>query len=143
MILTTEQLNDAKAIIATSNNRLTASQVTDLVSIFREYLGESLSKKYSLKTTLEAEIDITNGDEKCAKLVACLFLWQENQFGNGGFAPTAANRTGFNYSIGEEGFRIFKYAFGLFWDIPDGLSNRFLSSTAQGVSEQGTYWTLT
>lgn len=142
MILTTEQLNDAKAIIANTNNRLTASQVTDLVSIFREYLGGSLSQKYSLKATLESEVDITDGNDKCAKLVACLFLWQENQFGNGGFAPTAANRTGFNYSISIEGFRIFKYAFGLFWDIPDGLHNEYLSSNASGYSEQGTYNTI-
>lgn len=142
MLLTTEQITDAKAIIANTNNRLTASQVTDLVSIFREYLGASLSQKYSLKTTLESEVDVANGEEKCAKLVACLFLWQENQFGNGGFAPTAANRTGFNYSISEEGFRIFKYAFGLFWDIPDGLANRFLASNSSGFSEQGTYNTI-
>lgn len=110
--------------------------MSDLLSIFRGYLGE-LESDYSIQATLEAQDDDTDPSQKCAKLMACLALWSENQFtpSVAGFAPTAANRTGFVYSLEGENFEIFKYAFGLFWSLPRGLG----SSSNQRVSTQGTF----
>lgn len=138
LLLTTEQIDAGAEAIVNNNNRLTASMVEDLLSIFRGYLG-SLAANYDLKTTLENEQDANGGSQKCAKLAACLFLFQENQFTpESGFAPTVANRTGFNYSMHGEVFEIFKYAFGLFWDIPPELVNKFnKSSGAMAASSEG------
>jgi hypothetical protein len=119
LLLTTDQIDAAAATLVTSDNKLTAGMVSDLVSIFRGYLGP-LASSYTLKDTLAAQQDLQENDERiAAKLAACLALFQENQFTpESGFAPTAANRTGFNYSLDGEVYEIFKYAFGLLWDIP-------------------------
>lgn len=139
MLLTTDQINQGSAAIANNGNKLTVSMVSDLVSIFRGYLGP-LADNYDIETTLLAETDTQTGALRCAKLAACLFLFQENQFTPAsGFAPTVANRTGFNYSLDGEVYEIFKYAFGLFWDIPKELELRFQNASARFTSTEGQF----
>src|SRR6476661_5701487 len=138
-LLTKAQIDAGSAVVAQNDNKLTASQVADLVSIFRGYLG-SLAANYSIRATLEAEQDIDGGDLRCAKLAACLALFQENQFTPAsGFAATNANRTGFTYSLDGEVYETFKYAFGLFWDLPPELEIRFNNSRTGGKSAQGQF----
>jgi len=140
-LLSKEQIDAGSQLVFTTGNRLTASQITDLLSIFRGYLGP-LASEYPLRATLEAEQDIPDGDFKCAKLAACLNLFQELQFTPAsGFAATVANRTGFNFSADGEVYEIFKYAFGLYWDIPAELEIRFnsLSSGGTGSFQQGAF----
>lgn len=118
------------------NNRLKPSQIDDLVSVFRGYLGE-LADDYDMETDLGMLVDDANKN-KCAKLAAFLLVLQPNGFDNGGFAATNANRSGFNYSIDEANFQAFKYAFGLLYTIPDILKNSFIS-LANG-SSRGASW---
>lgn len=106
-------------------NKLKPSQVDDLVSVFRDFLG-SLAADYSVRSDLEALTD-TPTSNRCAKFAAYLILLQDAEFGNGGFAATNANRTGFNYSIDQENYLMFRYFFGLLYDIPDELDNRWIS----------------
>lgn len=127
LILTDAQI--AKGDESLTDDKLSGSQVDDLVSMCRAFLGP-LASNYPLETTFESLDDSANTKQRCAKLAACLLLWQEYQFLNGGFAATNANRTGFNFSIDENAFQIFKYAFGFFWDIPIELQNRYLNTTA-------------
>lgn len=124
LILTDGQITQGTASLI--SGKLTESQVDDLITMFRNYLG-FLASDYPIESTLTIQEDNTNSKNRCAKLAACLLLWQDDQFLNGGFAATNSNRTGFNYSIDETGYLIFKYAFGLFWDIPIQLDNKFLS----------------
>ena len=139
LLLTTEQIDAGSAAIATNDNKLTASMVGDLVSIFRGFLGP-LASNYSIKTTLETEQDVMNGELKCAKLAACLTLFQDLQFTPvSGFAPTVANRTGFNYSMDGEVYEVFKYAFGLFWDIPAEMELRFNRQSGMAKSVEGKF----
>lgn len=131
-LLTSAQITAGVASL--TNDKLTTPQISDLVSIFRGYLGD-LAGDYALQATFEALDDSANGAQICAKLAACLALFQENQFTpRAGFDPTAANRTGFVYSLDGEIYEIFKYAFGLLWDLP-----RSLSGKASRVSTQGTF----
>lgn len=134
-LLTEEQITFAKTTLI--DNKLKPTQIEDLLSIFREFLGY-LAENYQIEKTLTDCQDV-NGSEKCAKLSACLMLWQDNQFSNGGFAPTLANRTGFNFSIDVEDYRIFKYAFGLFWNVPQELENKFIKNGRGRVSETGSF----
>lgn len=141
LLLSKEQIDAGSQVVFLNDNKLTASQITDLLSIFRGYLGP-LAAQYPLRATLEAEQDTQNGDQRCAKLVACLTLFQENQFTPAsGFAPTVANRTGFNFSADGEVYEFFKYAFGLFWDIPAELELKFnsLSQGGSGSFQQGAF----
>lgn len=135
LLLTSEQITAGAAGL--SSGKLTASAVADLLSIFRGYLGD-LESDYSIQSTLEAQDDSADLSQKCAKLMACLALWSDNQFTPeiAGFAPTAANRTGFVYALSGENFEIFKYAFGLFWSLPKSLSQ---SGSSSRVSTQGTF----
>ncbi len=138
LLLTTDQL--AAGLATLENGKLTASQVDDLYSIFRGYLG-NLAPNYPILTVLRAEDDDESGGaRRCEKLAACLILFQEDQFTpESGFAPTAANRTGFNYSADGEMFEIFKYCFGLFWDIPKEMTNRFQNAGSSRTSAQGRF----
>lgn len=138
MLLTTDQL---EAGLSTLNNgKLLLSQVDDLTSIFRGFLGE-LADNYPIRQTLTLEDDTTSGGARRAeKLAACLLLFQDNQFTpESGFAPTAANRTGFNYSMDGEVFEIFKYAFGLYWNLPVEFTNAFLSASRNRTSAGGRF----
>lgn len=130
-MLTAEQIT-AGALLLT-DNKLTESQVDDIVSIWRIYLG-NLASGYSLRSTLEAQTD-TVTSKKCAKLAACLTLWQDVQFDVSGFAATNASRNGYFDSTERERKEIFLYSFGLFWEIPQSL----LASLNQGwtASSQG------
>lgn len=128
--LTDEQLTAGASVLV--NNKLTNSQVEDLTSIFRGFLSE-LANDYSIKPTLEGLEDSTE-IKTCAKLSACLLMFQDIGFDNGGFAPTNANRTGFNTSVDMEEYKTFRYAFGLLWSIPKQLDNQFLG----GVSRRRT-----
>lgn len=131
--LTSEQIQlGANAL---SSWKLKQGQVDDLVSVFRGYLCE-LADDYELEATFSAETD-TAGRNRAAKLSACLILLQDNEFINGGFAPTNANRTGLNYSIDRTNYDIFRYMMGLFWTIPSALDNRWLNGNA--VSNIPTY----
>lgn len=138
MLLSQDQLAAGK--ISLNDGKLHSSQVSDLISIFRGYLG-GLADGYAMKATLEAEDDNDGlGQRRCEKLAACLILFQENQFTPAsGFAPTAANRTGFNYSLDGEVFEIFKYCFGLFWNLPKDFTNPFQNSALNRVSAQGRF----
>lgn len=139
MLLTTEQINDGAAQVAGHDNKLTVSMVFDLLSIFRGYLGP-LADGYDIEGTLTAEQDTPTSAQRCAKLAACLTLFQENQFTPAsGFAPTVANRTGFNYSMDGEVYEIFKYAWGLFWDLPKEMELRFQSANAGSRSSEGQF----
>lgn len=134
MLLSSEQL--AAGLATLDSGKLTPSQVFDLLSIFRGYLG-TLAENYEIQSTLENEDD-GNGlnARRCEKLAACLILFQENQFTpHAGFDPTAANRTGFVYSLDGENFEIFKYCFGLFWDVPKELTQK----GSPRVSSQGSF----
>jgi hypothetical protein len=123
LILTSAEITAGAGTL--SGGKLKASQVEDLVSTFRSYLG-SLAGNYALKPTFEALTD-TADSNKAAKLAACLLRWQDNAFDVSAFAATNANRTGFTDSTPGENFEIFKYAFGLFWDFPIELENRWLN----------------
>lgn len=137
-LLTEEQL--ATAAGALEQGKLSAAHIDDLLAVFRGYLG-GLAVNYSIRSTFEAEDDDDGlGRRRCEKLVACLSLFQENQFTpESGFAPTAANRTGFIYSMDGEVFEIFKYAFCLFWDWPAEFGNKFQPSRGVRKSLQGTF----
>lgn len=119
--------------------KLKPTHIEDLVSIFRGYLGD-LADNYALETTLKNARDKQDESEKCAKLVACLALFQDSEVGgNGGFAPTVANRSGFNYSIDQDKYNVFRYAFGLFWTVPPELDNQFMKAgSRRRTSTQGT-----
>lgn len=138
MLLSLDQLAAGK--ISLQSGKLHLSQVSDLVSIFRGYLGP-LADDYSIEAILVAEDDTTSGGaRRCEKLAACLELFRDNQFTpESGFAPTAANRTGFNYSLDGEVYEIFKYCFGLFWPIPKELANNFQSGNRLRSSAQGSF----
>lgn len=137
-LLTEEQLAAASGSL--EEGKLSAAHVDDLLAIFRGYLG-TLASKYPLRSTFEAEDDEDGlGRRRCEKLVACLVLFQDNQFTpESGFAPTAANRTGFIYSSDGEVFEIFKYAFCLFWDWPEEFANKFQAGNANRRSAQGRF----
>lgn len=135
LLLTDDQI--AAGAAALTDGKLSGSMVADLVSIFRGYLGD-LAVNYPLEATLAAEDDNASDAKRCAKLAACLSLFQENQFTPlAGFAPTAGNRTGFVYSMDGEVFEIFRYAFGLFWDIPAALTAK--AGSQSRVSTQGAF----
>lgn len=108
------------------SNKLKPSQIEDLVSVFRGYLG-SLADEYDDFSDKLASLTDSATSNTCAKLAAFLLVLQPNGFDNGGFAATNANRSGFNYSIDEANFLAFKYAFGLLYTIPDQLVNPFQS----------------
>lgn len=132
-LLSRDQIIAGSEAVFANGNKLTDDMVDDLVSIFRGYLG-SVYDDYAVETTLKAEQD-TPTRTRCAKLAACLIYFQENQFTPAsGFAPTVANRTGFNYSMDGEIYEVFKYAWGLFWNIPPELELRF---QAKGSSRFG------
>ena len=116
------------------NSKLTVAQVQDIVSFFRVFLVE-LAENYSIKSTLEGLEDDTE-NKTCAKLLCCLKRWNELQFDNGGFAPTNANRTGFNASIDVEEFKVFRYGFTLLWDLPSSLSG---SGSKRRTTQQGKF----
>jgi len=138
-LLTPEQIEAAKANVFQHDNKLTASEVSDLVSIFRGFLGV-LADNYTLESTLTAEQDTENGALRCVKLAACLALFQDNQFTpKSGFASGTGNRTGFNYSMDGEVYEIFKYAFGLFWPIPRELEIARLSINRLATPQQGPF----
>lgn len=105
--------------------KLKPSQIDDLISFFREYLSGLDEDGYKFTDTLQALQDTDEGG-KCAKLAACLVRIQDNEFMNGGLAATNANRSGLNYSIDEENFKIFRYAFGLLWKLPTELVSRYV-----------------
>lgn len=129
-LLSKDQVDAGSEAIFQNGNKLTESMIIDLISIFRGYLG-SLYDDYPIETTLRAEIDVEFGPKKCAKLAACLLKFQDEQFTPAsGFAPTVANRTGFNYSMDGEVYEVFKYAWGLFWNIPQELEIRFQNNGA-------------
>lgn len=142
-LLTKTQIDEAKADVFGNDpkNRLSPAQVSDLVSIFRGYLSELVdSYSYDLENTFLNEVDTADGPLRATKLAACLKIFQENQFTPAsGFAPTAANRTGFNYSLDGEVFEVFKYAFCLFWNWPVEFENRFKRSSSAFVSSQGRF----
>lgn len=139
MLLTKEQIDAGSLAIANNDNQLTESMISDLVSIFRGYLGV-LADRYPLESTLRAEQDTAGGALRCAKLAACLTLFQDLQFTPAsGFAPTVANRTGFNYSLDGEVYEIFKYAFGLFWNIPKELEIKYNRAAGGGSFAQGEF----
>lgn len=117
------------------NNKLKPSQIEDLVSVFRGYLDE-LAENYDLETDLGVLTDSANSN-RCAKLAAYLLSLQDNEFDNGGFSATNANRSGFNYSIDEENFLRFRYAFGLLYTIPRELANRYRKSSQGMTAVQG------
>lgn len=117
------------------NNRLKPSQIDDLVSTFRGYL-QDLADDYDMETDLGLLVDTVDRN-KCAKLAAYLLILQPNQFDNGGFAATNANRSGFNYSIDEANYQAFLYAFGLLYTIPARFNNRNVSRASS--SGQGTW----
>lgn len=97
LILTAEQITAGAATL--SSNKLKESQVDDLISISRFYLGRFASN-YALRSTFEGLTDTVTSN-RCAKLAACLLLWQENQFDVSGFAATNANREGYYDSTDE------------------------------------------
>lgn len=137
-LLSKDQIDAGSQAVFNNGNKLTDDMVDDLVSIYRGYLGE-LFDNYDIEATLKAETD-TALRKRCAKLAACLLYFQENQFTPAsGFAPTLANRTGFNYSMDGEVYEVFKYAFGLFWNIPKELEIRFNTSGGRGVSSEGVF----
>jgi hypothetical protein len=141
LLLTKSQIDAGSEAVALTDNKLTADQISDLVSIFRGYLGP-LFDLYPVESTLAAEQDTAGSALRCAKLAACLGLFQENQFTpQSGFAATNANRTGFTYSLHGEVYEVFKYAFGLFWTIPAELELQFnaLSKRSGGTSSQGVF----
>lgn len=117
------------------SNKLKPSQIDDLVSTFRGYLDE-LADNYDLETDLGLITD-TATSNRAAKLAAYLLTLQDNDFANGGFAATNANRSGFNYSINEAMFDRFKYAFGLLYTIPKELANRYRQGSQGLVTSQG------
>ncbi len=118
-----------------TDNKLTDSQVEDIVSVFRGFLLD-LADYYELTETLE-ELEDSETKKTCAKLAACLQLFNEEiGFDNGGFAATLANKTGFNFSIDTQEFKIFKYAFGLLWTVPNDLG---VMGASSGFSEQGSF----
>lgn len=135
LILTSVQITAGATTLVDA--KLKPSQIDDLVSIFRGYLGKSATD-YTLVSTFESQTD-TLTSNRCAKLAACLNLWQENQFDVSGFAATAASRQGYFDSTDEENFRIFVYAFGLFWDLPFEISSRFLKGGSSGSTSQGAF----
>lgn len=118
-----------------TDNKLTADQIDDLISIFRKYL-KHLATNYALRTTFEALTD-TATSKRAAKLAACLLLWQDVQFDNSAFAATNANRTGYTDSTIAERYDIFEYAFGLFWDLPANLPGASGSSSLMSGSSDG------
>lgn len=134
LLLTSEQIDAAEGSLV--NSKLTSAQVGDLLSIFRGYLGP-LAADYALEATFTAQDDSSDTSRKCAKLAACLQLFSDNQFTPdvAGFANTAANRTGFVYSLEGENYKVFTYAFGLFWDLPRQLA----SPNGRRVSMQGKF----
>lgn len=134
LLLTDEQLAAGSATL--NSGQLTPSQVSDLVSIFRGYLGK-LAPNYPIQAALASENDTTSGGwQRCAKLAACLVLFQENQFTpDSGIAATRTE--GVNFSADGEVFEIFKYAFGLFWDIPKELWNKYNRLSSNRTSLQG------
>jgi hypothetical protein len=135
-ILTPEQITAGNATL--QDNKLLLTQVEDLLSMFREFLNH-LAENYPIEATLKAETD-TGGSQKCAKLAACLLLWQDNQFANGGLEATRT--VGVNFSIDVEDYRIFKYAFGLFWSLPIEMENRFVKLGNNRQSQSGEFINL-
>jgi hypothetical protein len=133
-LLTTEQISAGETALI--GNRLTLSQVDDLLSIFRGYLG-AIANNYPLESTF-TNLEDTVSSNRCAKLAACLLLWQDNQFDVSGFVATNANKTGFTDSTPGENYEIFKYAFGMFWTLPDRFlnSNQRQFNSSQGVSQK-------
>ena len=123
LYLTADQVTKGEETLLGSagSRRLKISQVDDLMSIFRKYL-KHLATNYPIRATFEQLRDDGVENNKCAKLAACLLLWQDVQFDNSAFAATNANRTGFTDSTIQERFDIFEYAFCLFWDLPSNLS---------------------
>ena len=132
------KISDDELATATGNlvnSKLTVAQVQDIVSFFRIFLAE-LASNYSIQSTLEGLEDDTD-NKTCAKLLACLTRWNDLQFDNGGFAPTNANRTGFNASIDVEEFKIFRYGWTLLWDLPSNLVS--LNGNRRRTTQQGSF----
>jgi len=138
-LLSKDQVDAGSEAVLNNGNQLTESMIIDLISIFRGYLGE-LYDDYPIEDTLRAETDTAIGPRKCAKLAAYLIYFQDNQFTPvSGFAPTVANRTGFNYSMDGEVYKVFEYAWGMFWNVPAEVraqygpsgSKRFASSEGE------------
>jgi len=131
-LLTQEQIDAGAATLA--GGKLRQSQVDDILSIWRGYLG-GLASSYSLSSTLSGAQDDAVSN-KCAKLAACLQLWQDVQFDVSAFAATNANRTGFTDSTKDERYEIFLYSFGLFWDIPSSLASKVSGPNVSNASSQ-------
>lgn len=132
LLLTSDQITAGAATL--SGNKLKSSQIDDLVSIWRGYLG-GLASNYALVSTLENQEDDADSN-RCAKLAACLLLWQDVQFDVTAFSATNANRTGFTDSTEKERYEIFLYTFGLFWDIPSSLIAKTIGQNAYFPSSQ-------
>jgi hypothetical protein len=136
LYLTAEQIQAGEATLTgdAGDRRLKVSQVDDLLSIFRKYL-RVYAGNYPLRTTFEVLRDDGEENNKCAKLAACLLLWQDVQFDVSEFAATNANRTGYTDSTVKERFDIFEYAFCLFWDLPSGVSSGAAGSSSYSSSD--------
>jgi hypothetical protein len=136
LYLTAEQITAGETTLAgdAGDRRLKVSQIDDLMAIFRKYL-KNLTGNYPLRKTFEDLRDDGDENNRCAKLAACLLLWQDVQFDNSAFAATNANRTGYTDSTLAERFDIFEYAFCLFWDMPSGVSSGANGSIAYGSSD--------
>lgn len=133
--ITAEEIK-AAADTLTSDGKLKPSQIDDLISFFREYLSGLDEDGYDFDATLSALQDTDEGG-KCAKLAACLIRIQDNEFMNGGLAATNANRSGLNYSIDEENYKIFRYAFGLLWKLPTELVSNYVLGARRVTANSG------
>jgi hypothetical protein len=131
LYLTAEQILAGEATLTgdAGDRRLKVSQVDDLMSIFRKYLKNFVGN-FPIRSTFEALRDDGVENNRCAKLAACLLLWQDVQFDVSEFAATNANRTGYTDSTIKERFDIFEYAFCLFWDLPSGVSSGAVGSSS-------------
>lgn len=135
-MLTKEQM--VAGLASLEEGKLSPSAIGDLVSIFRGYLSD-LFANYSIESTFQNEDDNDGlGAQRCQKLAAVLLLFQENQFTPAaGFSATSSD--GFNYSLDGENFELFKYAFGLFWELPKAFQSPFQNAFNRRTSAQGKY----
>jgi hypothetical protein len=136
LYLTGEQIEaGANTLVGdTGDRRLKVSQVDDLMSIFRKYL-KNYASNYPLRPTFESLRDDDIENNKCAKLAACLMLWQDVQFDVSSFEATNSNKTGYKDSTILERFDIFEYAFCLFWDMPSVISANGLNQSSFSSSD--------
>ena len=133
LYLTAEQI-EAGAATLSNLQKLKGSQIDDILSIWRGFLG-NLASNYPLRSTLENVQDDAENN-RAAKLAACLLLWQDVQFDVTAFVATNANRTGFTDSAIGERYDIFLYTFGLFWDIPSSLLKTLTGQNSNFASSQ-------